>query len=442
MSVEQIFAATFVDVPVDPFDPAYRDDPREPLRCHDGALLVRDGRISARGSPAELTEEHPNAAVVRLPDGVVLPGFVDAHVHYPQTRVIGGLGRPLLEWLDECALPEESKFADHGYAAQVAVEFLTGLAAAGTTSALVFGSHFAGAMAEFFAAADGTGLRLAAGQVLADRGLRPELLTTPEDALAQGRELIARWHGRGLLRYAVTPRFALTASDELLAVCAELQELAPGILVTSHLNENNSEIAQVASLFPTSENYLGTYRKHGLVHRRCVLAHNVHPRTTELTALAEAKAHVAHCPTSNASLGSGLFPMRRHVTAGVNVALGSDVGAGTGFCLLKEGLQAYFVQRLLGDSGWPLTPAQLLFLATSAGAKALGIDRDAGDFSIGKQFDAIWLRPDPGSTTDTVLRHTDSPDQAIAALFTLGGPADVARSWVAGRLVHERDRTA
>lgn len=441
MTVQQIYAGTFLDVPVDPFDLAYRDDPREPLRSLSGALLVRDGRIAARGSLTELTESHPEAAVIPLDDGFVLPGFIDTHVHYPQARIIGGLGRPLLEWLDECALPEESRFADRRYAAQVATEFVNCLAAAGTTSALVFGSHFAGAMGEFFAVAGSSGLRLTAGQVLADRGLRPDLLTTPTAALAQGRELIRRWHGQGLLRYAVTPRFALTASDDLLAACAELQNELPGILVTSHLNENGAEIAQVASLFPMSENYLGAYRGHGLVHQHCVLAHNVHPRSTELAALAEAKAHVAHCPTSNASLGSGLFPMRRHVAAGVNVALGSDVGAGAGFCLLKEGLQAYFVQRLLGDSGWPLTPAQLLYLATSAGAKALGLAREAGDFGVGKMFDAVWLRPAAGSALGTNLQHTESPDQAVAALFTLGGPADVAKSWVAGRIVHERGRT-
>ena len=384
-----LYAGTIVDTPGDPFT----GDPDDAL-AQTGALLVREGVIRARGSFADLRGEHPDEPVTRLDGGLLVPGFVDSHVHYPQIRAIGGLGMPLLDWLEQCALPEESKLADRAYARAVAGEFLDGLLASGTTSALVFGSHFAPAMDELFAGAEQRDLNITSGLVLSDRILRPDLLNSPETALTDSADLILRWHDRGRLRYAVTPRFSLSASDEMLDVCAQL--LGKGVWFTSHINENVAEIAQVAGLFPGARNYLDTYRRHGLVTERSVLAHNVHPADAELDVLAEHGASVAHCPTSNCALGSGLFPLRRHIQHGVRVALGSDVGAGAGLFLPKEALQAYFIQQLLGPDGLPLTPAHLLYLATRAGARALGLDDRVGDFAVGKDFDAVSAAPGPG----------------------------------------------
>ena len=381
-----IYAATIVDTPGDPF----AGDPADAL-AEDGAVCVRDGVIRGRGSLEALRDAHPGEPVTRLDGGLLVPGFVDTHVHFPQIRAIGGLGLPLLDWLEQCALPEESKLAEVAYAREVAAEFLDGLVAAGTTSALVFGSHFAPAMDELFGAAQRRGLNITSGLVLSDRILRPELLNTPQTALTDSADLILRWHDRGRLRYAVTPRFSLSASDEMLDACAEL--LGKGVWFTSHINENLAEIATVAGLFPGARHYLDTYARHGLVTARSVFAHNVHPGDAELTLLAEHGASVAHCPTSNSALGSGLFPLRRHVAHGIHVALGSDVGAGAGLFLPKEALQAYFIQQLLGAAGLPLTPAHLLYLATRAGAQALGLDHRVGDFTVGKDFDAVWLRP-------------------------------------------------
>ena len=292
---------------------------------------------------------------------MLVPGFIDTHVHFPQIRAIGGLGMPLLDWLERCALPEESKLADQAYANEVASEFLDGLLASGTTSALVFGSHFAPAMDELFAAAEKRGLNITSGLVLSDRILRPDLLHSPQTALAYSTDLIGRWHGRGRLRYAVTPRFSLSASDEMLDVCAQLLET--GVWFTSHINENVAEVAAVARLFPGARHYLDTYCQHGLVTKRSVFAHNVHPGDAELAVLAAHGASVAHCPTSNCALGSGLFPLRRHVEHGIGIALGSDVGAGAGLFLPKEALQAYFIQQMLGPDGLNLTPVHLLYLA-------------------------------------------------------------------------------
>jgi guanine deaminase len=420
-----IYAATVVDTPGDPF----AGDPAAAL-AEDGALLVRDGVIRARGSLAALHAAHLDEPVTRLDGGLLVPGFVDAHVHYPQIRTIGGLGLPLLDWLEQCALPEEAKLADRAYARAVAAEFLDGLVASGTTSALVFGSHFAPAMDELFTAAADRGLNITSGLVLSDRILRPDLLNSPETALADSADLILRWHDQGRLRYAVTPRFSLSASDEMLDACAQL--LGKGVWFTSHINENLAEIAQVAGLFPGARHYLDTYCRHGLVTARSVFAHNVHPGDAELTMLAEHGASVAHCPTSNSALGSGLFPLRRHVEHGVHVALGSDVGAGAGLFLPKEALQAYFMQQLLGPAGLSLTPAHLLYLATRAGARALGLEDRIGDLAVGKDFDAVWLRPPEGSTLAVNLRHAHDTTDALARIFALATPADVAGVWVRG----------
>ncbi len=368
---------------------------------------------------------------IELTEGFLLPGLVDTHVHFPQMRAIGALGMPLLEWLDKCALPEEARLADVGYARGVAADFIRALGDSGTTTALVFGSHFATAMDVLFEAAARRGLRITSGLVVGDRLLRDDLHTTPERAYAEGRALVERWHGRDRLRYAVTPRFSLSCTDDLLESCARLHEEAADTWFTSHINENLAEIATVQDLFGGAS-YLDSYDKHGLVGRRSVFAHNVHPTDAELARLGSSGSSVAHCPTSNAALGSGLFPLDRHLDHGVRVALGCDVGAGAGFSLFKEALQAYFVQRLRGAHGVPLTATHLLYLATGAGADALGLLDEIGDLSVGKRFDAVWVRPVPASTLDVGLRYAADPDDALAKTFTLATAHDLAGVWVDG----------
>jgi guanine deaminase len=425
-----LYRGTFIDTPQSPFKGHH-------LRAdQDAALLVRDGVIAARGPADELLREHPDDEVVDLREGVVLPGLVDTHVHYPQVRAIGGLGMPLLDWLERCALPEEARLADATYAAGVAADFVDGLARAGTTTALVFGSHFAVAVDTLFREATRVGLRVTSGLVLSDRILREDLFTTPDRAHAEGLALAAKWHGVGRTRYAVTPRFALSCTDDLLASAGDLLRDVPDAFFTSHVNENREEIEGVHALF--GSDYSSSYDKHGLLGPRSVLAHNVHPTRGDLRLLADRGVAVAHCPTSNAALGSGDFPLGAHLAYGIRVALGSDVGAGAGFCLFKEGLQAYFCQQLLGGEGHRLTAGHLLHLATAAGADALGLADVTGDLSVGKAYDALWLSPAPGTTLDVALRHAESPDDALAKAFALAGPADVRQTWVAGTPIRLR----
>lgn len=427
-----LYRARVLDTPDDPFAGGI-------LRSDDDAgLLVREGRIVERGPYVDVRARHADADVVDLRAGLLLPGLVDTHVHYPQVRVMGALGMPLLEWLERCALPEEGRLGDPAYAAAIAREFVAGLVAAGTTTALVFGSHFAPAVDALFGEVDRAGLRVTAGLVVSDRGLPAPLLTTPARAYDEACRLAERWHGRGTggrLRYAVTPRFSYSASDDVLDACAAVLKDVPGSWFTSHVNENPAEVAEVTRMFVGAAHYVGTYDQHGLVGESSVLAHNVHPTDDELAVLGARGASVAHCPSSNSALGSGLFPLRRHLDHGVRVALGSDVGAGTGFSMLKEGLQATFMQALLGPEGQPLTAAHLLHLATRAGALALGLGDEVGDLSAGRSFDAVWVRPPADDPLDVGLRHAHDADDALAKVFALGGDADLAAVWASGRTV-------
>jgi guanine deaminase len=347
---------------------------------------------------------------------------------------LGGLGWSLLDWLDH-ALPEEAKMADQSHACGMARRFVNALASHGTTTALVFGAHFAPATAALFEAGEAAGLRIVAGQVLSDRLLLPELHQTPERAWRESSSLIQRFHRRGRLLYAVTPRFALSTSEAMLEVCQTLLREHDGLRFQTHLNENLEEIAEVARLFPCDRDYLAVYERFGLSGPNAVMAHNVHASDSVLDRLAASGAAVAHCPCSNAALGSGLFPFRRHIDAGVRCALGTDVGGGTGFGLLKEGLQAYMLQRVAAD-GMLLDAGHLLYLATRAGADALGLGDETGDFSEGKSADFVYLRPPDRSPLAAVLEREQTPERALAAIFTLAGAETVREVRVEGSVVY------
>jgi guanine deaminase len=357
MSGAQLFRATLFHTPTNPF----REEGA--LRSYiDGGLLVRGGRIVANGDFDDVRRADPDAAVVDWRGGMLLPGFVDAHVHYPQLPIIGRLGRTLLDWLQQVALPEEARMADQAYANERARRFVAALATHGTTTALVFGAHFAAATAALFEAAEETGLRVISGLVLSDRFLPPPLLQSVERAYRDSNELIRRFHGRGRLLYAVTPRFALSTSDAMLEMCQTLLREHEGLRTQSHVNESPDEIRMVAERFPWAADYVSVYDRFELTGAHAVLAHNVHTTGRELERLAATRTAIAHCPTSNAALGSGIFPLRRHLEAGVHVALGTDVGGGTGLGMLKEGLQAYLMQRVAAD-GAMLDAARLLYLS-------------------------------------------------------------------------------
>ena len=429
----EIFRATIFHTPKNPFQ-----EEQALVDFIDGGLAVAGGRIVRCGDYRDVAAAFPGAVIHDLRGRYILPGFVDTHVHFPQVRIIGGLGFTLLDWLEQLTLPEEARLADARYAATIAAEFVNALAAHGTTTALVFGSHFAPATAALFEAAAGRGLRVTSGLVMSDRGLLPALHQSPEAVRRDSCALIQRFHGKERLKYAVTPRFALSVSEGMMEACQSLLADHPGTQFTTHINENAQEIREVARLFPWAKDYLAVYEKYGFVSRRAVLAHNIHASADELSRLRGQRAAVAHCPSSNAALGSGFFPMARHVASGIPFGLGTDVGGGTGFGMMKEALAAYMMQRL-APSPMILVPATMLYLATRAGAEALAMTEETGDFGAGKSADFVILSPPAGGVLEGRLKRTETPDQMLAALFTLAGAESVSEVRVGGDPVFQRE---
>ena len=401
----------------------------------DGAVLIRDGRIAATGDFTTVHRTAPDAPVTDWRGGLILPGFVDTHIHFPQLRIIGALGRTLLDWLEQAALPEEIRMSDVTYATETARTFVQTLAAHGTTTALVFGAHFAPATAALFEAADAARLRIVSGLVVSDRALPVQLHQTVEQAYRDSTDLIRRFHQSGRRLYAVTPRFAFSTSDAMLEMCQTLVQEHPTIRVQSHINENDSEMAGVRAAFPWANDYLAVYERYSLTGRRTVLAHNVHPTDGELARLAASRTTIAHCPASNAALGSGIFPLRRHLEAGVHVALGTDVGGGTGFSMLKEALYAHLMQRV-SPSPVVVDARQLLYLSTLAGAEALSLDAEIGSLCEGKAADVVYLKPPADSPLAAALERVGGPDDTLGAMFTLAGAESVREVRISGDRVY------
>lgn len=412
--------------------------PGDPWRVGEAALegwldagLAIDpaGRVADIGDWPALRARHPVALVEDVRGALILPGLVDAHVHYPQIGVMGGLGMPLLRWLHVRTLPHEARFRDAPFAREQARQFFRVLTRAGTTTAMVFGAHDAGAMEAFFHEAQRSGLRITAGLALGDRGLIDALHTTPMLAYEQSRFLADRWHGRGRLRYAITLRFALAATPALLEVCGALLRENPALWVTSHLNETREEIEAVLALYPGAHDYLEVYERAGLLGPRSLFAHNLYPQPPELARLAAAQAVVVHCPSSNLALGSGLFDALHHRAAGVRLALGSDLGAGANPCMLHEASVAHAVQRLQGVS---VGAAQLLHWATAAGAQALGLGDQVGDLQVGKWADLIIVRPPEDSTLAAVWANAEGIEGLLQGALALAREESIVATWVAG----------
>ena len=399
----------------------------------DGVLVVEDGVIVARGSAGEVLPRFPGVPVESLP-GLIVPGFIDAHVHYPQLDRIASHGEQLLDWLERHIFPAEKAFADAGHAAGVAEAFLDELLRHGTTSALVFATVHTTSVEAFFVAAEARNLRMACGKVLMDLG--PEgLCDDPALALAESAALIARWHGNGRLTYAVTPRFALTSSDEQLEIAGRLLADHPGVLLHTHLAENAREIAEVAKRFPDAADYLDAYDRFGLVTERSVFAHGVHLPDRSCARLAESGAGIAVCPTSNFFLGSGMFDFAQAEVHNLRLGLGSDIGAGTSLSLLHNGGAAYQAGLF---KGYRLDPFRALWLGTGGSARLLHIDDKVGMLSEGQEADFVVL---DDRATPLLARRTAGASLAerLFAMQVLGDDRTVRRTYVLGRCAWDRD---
>lgn len=402
----------------------------------DGVLLVEHGRVKAVGHADEMAKQGLDLHQCRhFPEHLLMPGFIDSHIHYPQTSVIASYGEQLLDWLNNFTFPTELQFSDPDFAAIAADAFLKFLLQNGTTSAMVYTTVFAQSTHAFFTAAEKLNMRMIAGKVMMDRNAPLGLLDTPESSDADCRELIDSWHNTKRLHYALTPRFAPTSSPAQLAVTGKLYRDYPGLYLQTHLSENKQEIAWIKTLYPKARDYLDVYDHYGLLGPRSVFGHGIHLSDVEVERLAETQSGIAFCPTSNLFLGSGLLNMARLEDAGVPVSLATDVGGGTSFSQLRTLAEAYKVLQLQGQN---LHPLKGFYMATLGNARALQLDNCIGNFEKGKEADFILINL--GATPVQALRQScaTSISEKLFALMTLGDEHNIARAYIMGKLVFRR----
>jgi guanine deaminase len=396
----------------------------------DGLLVVDEGHIVAAGDATRLLSElSADTAVIDYSGKLIVPGFIDCHVHFPQLDIIGSYGAQLLDWLNRYAFPAEAKFANPDYAREVAGVFIDELLRNGTTTALVFGTVHPHSADAIFEAADAKGMRLIAGKVLMDSNCPEELRDDAETGYADSKALIERWHGKGRLGYAITPRFALTSSAEQLAAAGRLASEYPDVWIHTHLAENMDEVDEIARLFPDSRSYLDVYEQHGLLRERAVFAHCLHMDDEDRASMSTHGGAAAFCPTSNLFLGSGLFDLPAFRDAGIRCGLGTDVGGGTSLSLLRTASEAYKVLHLQ-EHALPATRA--LFLATLGAAEALYLDDRIGNFASGKEADFVVLDFEGSNLTARRTAAAATIEEKLFALMTLADDRNIAATYVNG----------
>ncbi|HJG46894.1 guanine deaminase [Corynebacterium variabile] len=424
------------------------------LDIPDAAVVVDGSIIAAVGEASDILDAYSSTTAATVHDhgdALIIPGLVDCHVHYPQIGMIASPGEQLLDWLDRYTFPAEARFADKAHAEATAEFFTDQLIRNGVTTALVFSTVHPHSVDALFTAAQRKDLRIITGKMCMDRNAPADLLDTPESAVADSKALIDRWHGTGRLEYAITPRFAPTSSDAQLRALGELAADHPDVLIQTHLSENTAECDWVRELFPQASDYTDVYDRAGLVRERAVFGHAVHLSDRELTRLDEAHASLAHCPTSNNFLGSGLFPLKDILgkVPDLRIGFGSDVGAGTSLSPLATAGEAYKVSRLLASAAstsgtTALTAAELLYHSTLGGARALGVDAHVGSLAPGKDADLVILDPTAATTAsgtpaDPVLAHRaaqcTTTGELLFACLMLGDDRTVAGVVVNGTLV-------
>ncbi|QKF53744.1 guanine deaminase [Pseudomonas graminis] len=402
----------------------------------DGLMVVENGKIIALGNAEDLLGTlAADVEIVSYQDALITAGFIDTHIHLPQTGMVGSYGEQLLDWLNTYVFPCEKQFEDPEHSAQVADIFLKELLRNGTTTALVFGSRHKESVEALFSAAEKLNLRLIAGKVMMDRNAPDYLVDTAESSYVDSKALIERWHGKGRLHYAVTPRFAPTSTPEQLTLAGQLLTEYPDLYMQTHISENLKEVEWVKALFPDRKNYLDVYDHFNLLGERSVFAHGVHLCDEECERLAETGSAIAFCPTSNFFLGSGLFNLPMAEKHKVNVGLGTDVGAGTSFSLLHTLNEAYKVMQLQGAR---LSPFKSLYLATLGGARALRLEDKIGNLQPGSEADFVVLDFNATPLLAYRMSQATSIEEQLFVLMTLGDDRTVSETYSAGALVHRR----
>ncbi|MEM7546311.1 MAG: guanine deaminase [Pseudomonadota bacterium] len=395
-----------------------------------GAILIRDGQIDAVDEADTLIAANPT--VPRIDHGmhILSAGFVDCHNHYPQTRMIASWGSRLIDWLNTYTFPEEQRFGDASYAAAVAGDYLDLLIANGTTAAAAYCTIHPESVDAVFQAAAGRNMAMTAGKVMMDRNAPAGLTDTAATGYEQSKILIDRWHNQGRAAYAVSPRFAPTSSEAQLAAAGALWREHPDCAMQTHLSEQNEEVAWVRDLFPGDRDYLAVYERHGLTGPGAIMGHAIYLGGDEGARMALDGTGVAHCPTSNLFIGSGLCDVFGLRAAGVAVGLATDTGGGSSFSMLTTMKAAYEVAQLQGRA---LHPAQLWWLATAGSAAVMRRGAEIGSLAPGAAADIIAL--DPAATPVLAQRTAEAKDIAelLFSLIVLGDDRAVAQTWIAGQ---------
>ena len=399
----------------------------------DGLLVIEDGRIANAGDARSLLAElPPGTPVEEYPDRLILPGFIDTHIHYPQTQVIASYGAQLLEWLHRYTFVEEQKFGDPAHAAAIACFFLGELLRSGTTTAAVYCTVHPQSVEAFFAESERRNTRMIAGKVMMDRNAPAALTDTAESGYQESKALLQKWHRRGRQLYAISPRFALTSSEAQLQAAGALLREHPDVYLQTHLAENHEEIATVRRLFPSAKSYTDVYDRCGLLGPRSIFGHCLHLADHERERLSVTRSVAAFCPTSNLFIGSGLFDLARlrDPARPVRISLATDVGGGTSYSMLRTAGEAYKVLQLQGQN---LPPLDAFYMMTLGNARALGLEAEIGSFRIGGEADVVVL--DPCATYAMAHRMVTVGDDLEATLFvlmTLGDERAVRVTYVLG----------
>jgi guanine deaminase len=403
----------------------------------DALIIMENGKIKSFGTYESLKSALPLGADLKTyTDSLVIPGFIDTHIHYPQTQIIGAYGKQLIDWLNNYTFIAEEQFKNFDYAKKVATFFLEECLRAGTTTMMTYCTVHPESVEAFFEAANEKNMRVIAGKVLMDRNAPVSLLDNAESGYADSKRLIKKWHGKNRLQYAITPRFAPTSTPEQLIATGKLWSEFPGTYMQSHLSENRGEMAWVKELFPERIDYLDVYDHYGLLGKRAVYGHGIHLSEREWARLYESGTSIAHCPTSNEFLGSGLFNFAaaKKSSRPVKVGLATDIGAGTSFSQLQSMNESYKIAQL---QGYALSSLQAFYLATKGAAESLDLEDKIGSIKVGMEADLLVMNLKSTSLINFRMQHCKNIEEALFIQMTMGDDRATEAVYIAGELKFE-----
>lgn len=409
----------------------------------DAIIRIENGRIREVGpSQLMLSRIEPDEPLEHYPDALILPGFIDCHVHYSQTQIIASYGEQLLEWLEKYAFPAEGQFHDPAHAEEIAKIYLSECFRNGITSASVYCTIFPQSVDALFKEAENHTMRLMAGKVMMDRNAPDYLRDSPQSSYDDSKNLIARWHKKGRFEYVITPRFAPTSTPEQLEMCQALAHEHPDMLIQSHISEHVREVEWVRKLFPDCSNYASVYHKYDLLRPRAVYGHGIYLEPEERELFRAHDVSIAHCPTSNLFVGSGCFDIRKsyeNKEKPIRVGLATDVGGGDSFSIFHTMAEAYKVAQL---NGYALSAFRAFYLATRGAAKALHLEDKIGSLKTGMEADMVVLDMHSTPLIRKRMTYSNTLEEQLFAQMILGDDRAVAATYVNGKKVYSKKESA